>query len=177
MYNKYQMNIKIRKATIEDAEALAVVGMHTFIQMWAPFTSPGNLKVYVESAYSYETISQELAHENFTYLVAFDNEKMIGFVKLGRKQELGEWITDKCLEICRLYVLKEYFDKKVGKMLMEESIAVASKEKVQSIVLGVWENNHRALAFYKKWGFEVIGTHPFVVGSQVDTDLVMKKHL
>ncbi|MBA2407222.1 MAG: GNAT family N-acetyltransferase [Chitinophagales bacterium] len=171
------MSIILRKATIEDAETLTILGVHTFTQTWAPFTKPDDLKIYVETAYAVDIIEQELRNDDIIYFVAMDGEKMIGFVKLSRKQDLGKWITDHCLEICRLYVLKEYFDKKVGKLLMETTINIAIKENTESIVLGVWEDNHRAVAFYKKWGFEVIGAHPFVVGSQVDTDLVMRKKL
>jgi ribosomal protein S18 acetylase RimI-like enzyme len=43
--------------------------------------------------------------------------------------------------------------------------------------LGVWEHNTRALAFYRKWGFEVFGSHIFQLGEAQDTDLLMRKEL
>ncbi|MBK6484233.1 MAG: GNAT family N-acetyltransferase [Chitinophagaceae bacterium] len=113
----------------------------------------------------------------YLYIVAFDNEKMVGFAKLSLQQQLGDFITRQSLEICRLYVLKAYHDQKVGKLLMEATIELAKKEKMESVVLGVWEDNHRAVAFYKKWGFEKIGTHPFVMGDLIETDWVMEKKL
>ncbi len=123
------MNITIRKATIQDAEPLTVLGVHTFTETWAPFTKPDDLKMYVETAYAFGTIRQELVDGSYIYFVAIDGEKMIGFAKIGLKQELGDWITDKCLEICRLYVLKEYFNKKAGKQLMEASIDIYSRDR------------------------------------------------
>ena len=113
----------------------------------------------------------------YLYIVAFDNEKMVGFAKLSHQQQLGDFITMQSLEICRLYVLKAYHDQKVGKLLMEATIELAKKEEMESVVLGVWEDNHRAVAFYKKWGFEKIGTHPFVMGDLIETDWVMEKKL
>lgn len=169
------MNIQIRKATVEDAAALCVIGVKTFYDTWHPFSTPENLQLYLDTAYSLNSLRDELMNPTITYFVAMNDDEMVGFAKLTRQQELGDWITDKCIEVCRIYVLQEYHDKKVGKLLMEESIKLAEEEKMESVVLGVWENNHRALAFYKKWGFEVIGSHPFVLGSQVDTDLVMRR--
>lgn len=171
------MNILIRKATVEDAAALRAIGVKTFFDTWHPFSTPENLQFYLDTAYSVDSLHQELENPAITYFVAMHDDQMVGFTKLSRNQELGDWITDRCLEVCRIYVLQEYHDQKVGKLLMEASIKLAEDENMESVVLGVWENNHRALAFYKKWGFEVIGSHPFVMGNQVDTDLVMRKKL
>jgi len=41
--------------------------------------------------------------------------------------------------------------------------------------LGVWEHNPRAIAFYRKWGFEAVGEHVFVVGTDPQRDLVMTR--
>jgi ribosomal protein S18 acetylase RimI-like enzyme len=43
--------------------------------------------------------------------------------------------------------------------------------------LGVWEHNPRAIAFYEKWGFKQFGTHPFLLGKDLQTDILMKKEL
>jgi ribosomal protein S18 acetylase RimI-like enzyme len=41
------------------------------------------------------------------------------------------------------------------------------------IWLGVWERNGRALAFYRKFGFEVFGDHVFQFGRDPQRDLIM----
>ena len=52
------------------------------------------------------------------------------------------------------------------------------KEKGKTYVwLGVWEENHRALQFYEKNGFTVFGKHDFVLGDDVQTDLMMKRSI
>jgi len=45
------------------------------------------------------------------------------------------------------------------------------------IWLGVWEHNHNAVHFYKQWGFEIFGAHPFILGDDKQTDVLMKKQL
>src|SRR4030095_1246503 len=172
-----QMNILVRIGTVEDAAALSFIGEKTFVDTWKGTTSTENMRLYTEEIYSEATMRMELSDPVITYFVAFDDDKLVGYVKLSRKQTLGDWISDRCMELCRIYVLSDYLDKKVGKVLMEASIDLAKSEQMESMVLGVWENNHRALAFYKKFGFEKIGEHPFMVGKQVDTDWVMRKKL
>jgi ribosomal protein S18 acetylase RimI-like enzyme len=43
--------------------------------------------------------------------------------------------------------------------------------------LGVWELNARAIAFYEKWGFEKFGEHVFMLGTDPQTDFMMRKKL
>jgi ribosomal protein S18 acetylase RimI-like enzyme len=43
--------------------------------------------------------------------------------------------------------------------------------------LGVWEKNPRAISFYEKSGFAVVGDHVFVLGSDAQRDLVLAKRL
>ena len=43
--------------------------------------------------------------------------------------------------------------------------------------LAVWEVNDRAIAFYHKCGFRIIGRQGFPIGHEVQTDHVMAKSL
>ena len=43
----------------------------------------------------------------------------------------------------------------------------------ETLWLGVWEHNLRAIAFYRRWGFETVGSHTFLLGSDEQTDLIM----
>jgi len=41
----------------------------------------------------------------------------------------------------------------------------------------VWEHNIKAIAFYKKFGFEQFGSHIFMLGDDIQTDILMRKNL
>ena len=43
--------------------------------------------------------------------------------------------------------------------------------------LGVWERNERAKGFYRKCGFLDVGSQPFILGEDHQTDLVMVSEL
>ncbi|MEZ4691757.1 MAG: GNAT family N-acetyltransferase [Ignavibacteria bacterium] len=65
----------------------------------------------------------------------------------------------------------------VGKILFNKALEIASANNLKYIWLGVWENNHRALSFYKKHGFVEFDKHVFRYGNDDQTDLLMKFEL
>ena len=62
-----------------------------------------------------------------------------------------------------------------GHIVTEEDIPVLLS--VGKDHLYVWEKNEKALAFYKKHGFHKIGEHSFVIGSDIQTDHLMRLDL
>lgn len=58
---------------------------------------------------------------------------------------------------------------------MRACLREAGSERCDRIWLSVWELNPRALAFYRKWGFEQVGARPFRLGRDVSTDLIMQR--
>ena len=64
-----------------------------------------------------------------------------------------------------------------AKGMMRRVPATAKAAGSDRLWLGVWELNGRALSFYRKFGFEVVGDHPYRFGSDMDRDLVMELEL
>ena len=60
---------------------------------------------------------------------------------------------------------------------MEKSLQIAQAKNKQLVWLGVWEHNYRAIDFYTRWGFSKFGEHPFILGTDMQTDWMMVKHL
>ncbi|MBK6522483.1 MAG: GNAT family N-acetyltransferase [Sphingobacteriaceae bacterium] len=68
--------------------------------------------------------------------------------------------------VCKLekiYVLKEYYDQKIGKPLFDLNIELAKQNKQKGIWLYVWTENKRALRFYEKQGFKIIADTLFQI--------------
>jgi ribosomal protein S18 acetylase RimI-like enzyme len=57
--------------------------------------------------------------------------------------------------------------------LMAHVLARAQAAGAAALWLGVWERNSRALAFYRKWRFSVVGEHIFRVGEDPQRDLLV----
>ena len=81
------------------------------------------------------------------------------------------------MEVERIYVLQKYQGLKAGQALLNKSILLAKEKHLDFIWLGVWENNKKAIQFYEKNNFIVFDKHYFLLGTEKQTDLMMKLNL
>ena len=79
----------------------------------------------------------------------------------------------KAIEVARLYAVRRWIGAGVGAALMQHCMREAAARGHDALWLGVWERNERAIAFYERWGFKRVGTQPFQLGSDRQTDHVM----
>jgi ribosomal protein S18 acetylase RimI-like enzyme len=122
-------------------------------------------------------LTDEIKNKNSELYFAILNEKAIGYLKLNFGQSQTEIKNDNALEIERIYVLKDFYGKNIGKLLYEKALSIAKQKKVEYIWLGVWEENPRAISFYKKNGFVEFDKHIFKLGEDEQTDIMMKLQL
>ena len=73
--------------------------------------------------------------------------------------------------------MKEFHGKKVGQILYDKALEIAQQKDVEFVWLGVWEENRRAINFYKKNGFVEFDKHIFKLGEDEQTDIMMKLKL
>jgi ribosomal protein S18 acetylase RimI-like enzyme len=57
----------------------------------------------------------------------------------------------------RLYLLQEYYSLRLGQQLLQYNIDLSRQQGEQGMWLYVWKENERALRFYTKAGFQIIG--------------------
>ena len=101
-------------------------------------------------------------------LVAKDNDKVIGFVGYGSYRDDSLVNTG---EVYALYILEEYYDKKIGYALM--SAALEKLSKYRKIAVWVLESNQRAIRFYKRCGFQFDGTKKEINLGTVNSEVRM----
>ena len=167
--------ILIRRGTTTDAALLTDLGARTFVETFAADNSEENMSAYLTSAFTVEQQSAELSDPLRTVFIAEMEGVAVGYAMLMSGEAPQEINAEKPIELVRLYVSKDCLGNGVGASLMQRCLDEAAAQEYKTVWLGVWENNHRAVAFYSKWGFEKIGTHPFVIGDLVETDWVMRR--
>ena len=86
-------------------------------------------------------------------IVAKDKDKVVGFAVYGPSRD--EDLKD-AGEVVAIYVLSEYYDRKIGYRLMNEAISRLSE--FDTIFVWVLEKNERAIRFYHRYGFEFDGS-------------------
>lgn len=170
-------NIAIKKVTLRDLEQLQKIGRQTFMETFSAGNSDENMKKYLEEAFSSKTLTDELRNKFSEFYFAELDGSVIGYLKLNFGQSQTEIKDDRTLEIERIYVLKAYYGKKVGQLLYDKAMVVATEKGADYIWLGVWEENLRAIHFYQKNGFIEFNKHIFKLGNDEQTDLMMKKKL
>lgn len=170
-------NITIQKATLNEIEQLQKIGRATFYETFSSSNTEENTKQYLEEGFSIEKLTDELNNENSEFYFALSETNVIGYLKINFGASQTELKDEKALEIERIYVLKEFHGKKVGQVLYEKAIEIAKQKNSDYIWLGVWEENPRAISFYKKNGFIEFDKHIFRLGDDEQTDIMMKLKL
>jgi ribosomal protein S18 acetylase RimI-like enzyme len=168
------MNIKIRKINILDLPQLQEIGISTFTETFTEHNTKEDLEKYLKESFAADKLSAELNNQYSSFYFAELNEEIIGYLKINFGDAQTELKDNKSVEIERIYVLQAYHGKKIGQLLYNKAIEIAKEHQAHYVWLGVWEENHRALQFYKKNGFVQFDTHIFKLGNDEQTDIMMK---
>lgn len=170
-------DIDIQKVTLSDIAQLQKIGRQTFSETFSEANSEENMKNYLEEGFSIEKLTNEINNKNSEFYFATFNNEIIGYLKLNFGDSQTELKDHKALEIERIYVSKEFHGKKVGQFLYDKAIQIAKQKNAEYVWLGVWEENLRAISFYKKNGFLEFDQHIFKLGNDEQTDIMMKLKL
>jgi len=168
---------EIIAVTLNDLALLQKIGMETFYESFSSVNTEENMTQYLAAAYSLDKLTAELNNPNSSFYFVAINDKVIGYLKINFGDSQTELKQEHALEIERIYVLKEYHGKNIGQLLFEKAMELAIQKKADYVWLGVWEENPRAISFYKKNGFIEFNKHIFKLGDDEQTDIMMKLQL
>jgi len=171
------LNVTIQKITLNQVKALQAISRLTFYETFAEVNTEENMSRYLENDLSIEILSAELSNPNSEFYFAFCENEVIGYLKINLESAQTEQKTTNSIEIERIYVKKSFLGMKVGKSLMEYAFELAKQKQLDFVWLGVWEENHRAIYFYRQFGFEEFDKHIFMLAEDAQTDTLMRKKL
>ena len=166
--------MKIRKINIDDLETLRYLSIQTFKETFEEVNTEEDMQKYLDENLSLERLKSELENLDSEFYFIENENKNLGYLKLNFENAQTEKVEENYFEIERIYVLKAFLGQKIGQILFDKAIEIGREKNLEYVWLGVWEENHRAIRFYGKNGFEIFGKHDFVLGKDVQTDLLMK---
>jgi diamine N-acetyltransferase len=169
--------IEIKKIGLTEIEQLQIIGRQTFLETFAQGNTEENMQKYLQEGFTVDKLTNELTNPNSEFYFALLDNKVVGYLKINFGQAQTELKDQKALEIERIYVLKEFHGKKVGQILYDKAFDIAKQTSADYLWLGVWEENPRAINFYKKNGFVEFDKHIFKLGNDEQTDIMMKLYL
>ena len=102
-----------------------------------------------DNFWSYNVLKQELENKNTTYIVAKENDEVVGFAGLST-----------CLDeatLNNIVVKKSHRNRGIGGELLEALIELCSELRMKTFTLEVDTENEPAIHLYEKFGFENLG--------------------
>ena len=170
-------SIILKKVEPTEVQTLLDISREMFFTAFAHLNTADDMAIYASKAFTIEKLNEELNNPDSYFYFAWLNNEVAGYLKLNKNAAQTEFQDPQALEIERIYVDAKFQNRQIGQQLLQFSIDEAIKNNCQYIWLGVWDANHNAIRFYERHGFQVFGSHEFMLGNDRQTDLLLKKLL
>lgn len=163
----------IRRCDYNDVQQLQSIGIKTFDDTFGNTCTKEDMRNVLELFFNSQQVTSELSDDSDNFFFFEENGDVKGYMRIHSKHEcpLTSFQHHKCIELVRLYVLKEYHGSGIANKLMEYAIKFAKNNGYDLMYLSVWEYNFRARGFYEKHGFINSGVeNDFPLGNTPQTD-------
>lgn len=170
-------SIALRRAGPTDAAPLACFAARAFTDTFAAQNTPEDMAAYLAEAFGEAQQRAELTDPRCTVFLAERDGEIVGYAML-RDGPAPDCVPDtSAIEIARLYAGQRWIGAGIGALLMQRCLVEAAARGRRTIWLGVWERNVRAIGFYQRWHFSIVGSQPFQLGRDRQNDRVMTRRV
>ncbi len=142
------MEIKIRPYKTDDTQPILEIINHNILYSTALYDY--NIRTYEQQ----QAILEEKINKNFPVIVAELNGKVVGF---GMYSEFRFREAYKFTVEHSVYVNEDFHGKGIGKLLLQELIALARKQKLHTMIAVIDSENQSSVEFHEKFGFKTVG--------------------
>jgi diamine N-acetyltransferase len=157
--------IHIQKATINDAKILSEVGFHSFKSAHGHSAPKKDIEKYMSLNFTKNVFFKELSNEkNHFYLIKF-NEVIVGYTLVIFDKKEAQILTENPAYLSRIYLLEAYYGLGLGRQLFDFIKSICIENQQSGIWLNVWVENQRAIQFYKKLDFEIVGKSDYQISA------------
>lgn len=155
--------ISISSATEKDYRAIVNIGKMSVTEAHTGSCAPEELNEYIEGHYNKEEIIKELSDVDNIYHIIYYKLQPVGFSKIIFNAKHPNIPKENVTKLDRIYLLKEFQGMKLGFKLLQFNIELAKNHHQSGMWLFTWVGNKKAIEFYLKAGFKIIGSHDFYV--------------
>ncbi len=148
--------VTIRQATLEDAAW--ITRLTCTVQNIHAEAAPYFYKtVTPDDSAIYAHVCERLGQDDYVFYIAEIDKQAVGHILCFiRKAEDNPYASvDTSLTIDQMSVEEAFRGTGVADTLMQQALDLARQYGISRVSLGVWAFNERAIAFYKKHGFEI----------------------
>ncbi len=166
-----------RDATPADGAELNAMARTIFAQTFAPEYEPVAFEAYLDRAFGPEGLLRDLADPTITYRIAIEDGAIVGYSKLSGLTLPATDPAPGAVELRQLYVRRDRHGAGIAQRLMDWTLTRARTDGAPEIYLAVFDFNHRACAFYARYGFVDVGEFDFSIGDRTDRDRIWRLKL
>ena len=170
-------NVTIRAVENSEIELLHQLSLNTFVEAFGSQNTTSNMEQYIAEALTLNHIEFEYNSPNSTFFFTEYQSEIIGYLKVNWGDAQTEHQLSEALEIEHIYVISKYQSKGIGALLLNYCLELAGLKKLKHVWLGVWDQNQSAIRFYERHGFVTFSKHKFMLGKELQYDVMMKIEL
>lgn len=166
--------VKIIPCPESELDSLRIFAAKSFHDTFAHLNEPGPFEEYMQKAFHPTSFQEEFQNPDSFFFLAKIDDQIAGYTKLNFSPAQTDVKDPQSLEIQRIYLDKSQKGKGIGKLLLHHSLDFARQKRLNYVWLGVWDQNHHAIEFYERQGFQKFGKHSFLMGEELQTDFLMR---
>ncbi|HKV76271.1 MAG TPA: GNAT family N-acetyltransferase [Gemmatimonadales bacterium] len=167
----------LRAAVPGDAAPLTELSRRTFLATYAVHNTAADMELYLAQSLTETQWRDVLERSERRVLLLEDGSALVGYAEVRQGFTPSSVQTEVPVELSRLYVSAERQGEGLGAVLMQGCIEEALARGGTGLWLGVWQKNGRAIAFYQRSGFTIVGSQIFPLGRDLQEDWVMLRPL
>lgn len=176
--NDNVLSIHIRIATIDDVPELSFLGKKTFDQSFGHlFRDRSDLLNYLETTFSIEKLKSSISKGYNVFWIVFYENTAVGYAKIQLDSPSRFIESDRVCKLQKIYILKDYLSLGIGGELQQVIFDKVIENNYKHIWLSVLKSNEKAVVFYMRNNYKIVGEHPFSIGKEDFDFWVMSREL
>lgn len=168
---------RYRRGRPADAPALSAFAARMFAESFGAENRPEDMQAHLSASYTVDKQTTELSSDTVKTILGTIDDELTAYAQVRQNTPPGCVAHARAIELYRFYVDKSAHGRGIAQSLMQEVFEAAREFDGLHLWLSVWERNPRAIAFYRKFNFQAVGTADFFVGPDRQTDKIMVARL
>lgn len=160
------MTVTIKAFNSSEVESLADLSQRTFLESHGHSAKAEDIRQYIGFHFNEKALSEAFRNPEIHFRKILVNEELAGYSKLILNQPHPQSDISPIAKFERLYLLKDFYGLGLGEKLLAHNLEIARAHHQKGLWLFVWTENEKALKFYQKSNFKIVGKHDFKISKQ-----------
>ena len=169
-------NFKYRTPNVEDALKISVLLKTAYIQSYALDGVSAEFANFITNRFSPSNIERLIVEKPLRMIGVYIHQNPIAVAEINYTGSC--WLRNIAApELSKLCVLDRFHGTGVAQKILDDVESAVKAEGHTEIWLEVWKENPKAISFYKKHNFEIVGEVDFPMEENTYQNYVMNKAL